>query len=35
MAHTFDGVVEVIADALRAAALAECAAYFRSCGYGQ
>ena len=35
VAHTFDGVVEAIADALRAVAQAECAAYFRSCGYGQ
>jgi transposase len=35
MAHTFDGVVSAIADAPRAVDLAECAAYFRSCGYGQ
>lgn len=35
MAHTFDGVVGAIADALRAVDLNEYAAYFRSCGYGQ
>lgn len=35
MAPTFDGVVAAIADALRAVAPGECAAYIRACGYRQ
>ncbi|MEI6505188.1 MAG: IS630 family transposase [Planctomycetota bacterium] len=35
MAHTFEGVVAAIAQALSAADSTECAAYFRACGYGQ
>lgn len=33
-AATFAGVVNAIAEALSDAGVAECAAYFRSCGYG-
>jgi len=35
MADTYAGVVNAIADALRAVDAQECAAYLRACGYGQ
>lgn len=35
MAGTFDGLLDTIADALRAVAPSECVNYFKACGYGQ
>lgn len=35
MAGTFDGLLDAIADALRAVVPGECVNYFKACGYGQ
>lgn len=35
MAHTFDSLLDAIADALRAVDAQECRNYFQACGYGQ